>query len=270
MLLKYIPHTASYSVALEVYCSVSDKTEHVITCDVSIKHVKTEGSLHYVEVKKRNTIADGQEINDAYNDILLITAEALDTIVYKVDNSGRITGIDNYPDILSKWVDIRKKVELTYSGNEVESLLDGMQEILQSQDRLWKALQIDYFNTVFFNGLYGDYGINNYRKDEKVIYDLLPEDGIPVNIGKTLRDDHNRIFVSLNASELVSDYSPKVREYFSEETDVLVELQDGICTVDGLYTLDRRDCSIMTAWMLSEVSIEGVYLKRMNLRIYKK
>ena len=87
MKITYIPHQANYEVSLSSECSYFKEGKGTLTYDIEVKHIKTEAHVFFIEVNKTNVLMNDAEAHDAFNDMLLLTAEAINKVVVRVNES---------------------------------------------------------------------------------------------------------------------------------------------------------------------------------------
>lgn len=272
MKITYIPHQASYEVSLSSECPFFNEGKSTLTYDIEVKHLKSEGDVHLIEVSKTNVLMNDEEVHDAFNDVLLITAEAINKVVVRVDQSGTVLGLENFDEIKKKWSDVRRNVEEMYQGKVISDYLDGMQSKLQNPEVLWNALSKSFFYTVFFNGIYKNYIDATCLKEEMIIRDLLPTQGVGVLVDQGLLFDteEDAYLLSMKGTEEFDGISQLTKDFFKDHahTDMLPEMC--LVEIEGTYSILPANGSINSISMEAQVSYDTFYRKNMQIEIVKK
>ncbi|MBC7388130.1 MAG: hypothetical protein H7329_02870 [Opitutaceae bacterium] len=267
--LRYKPFEASYNVKITSECPFFDEDISTLTYEIHVRHLKTENSFHYVEVTKSNVVMNEEEVQDAFNDVLLLTAGAIEKVIIKMDVSGKALAIANFDEVRKKWFEIRKMVESSYQGETISEYLDTMEEKLSSPEILWKALNRSYFNTVFFNGIYKDYGFEKVLEEEMLIPDLLPTQLVGSVITKKISIEENgeEYKISLNGTEAFDEFTPKTRDFFKEEAGIDILPETSMVKVNATYCVSKTNHAILSAQMESECILGGVYSKKLSIEL---
>jgi len=272
MEITYIPHQASYEVALSSECPFFNEGKSTLTYDIEVKHIKSQGHISFIEVSKTNVLMNDEEVHDAFNDMLLITAEAINKVVVRVNESGRVLGLSNFEEIKGKWLDARKIVEETYHGEVITNYLDGMQDKLESPEILWSALSKSFFYTVFFNGIYKNYIDSKCLQEEMIIRDLLPTQGVGalVDQGVLLDTESEAYLLSMKGIEEFDGINQLTKDFFKlhAHADVLPEMC--LVEIEGTYHILPTNGAIKSITMEAQVTYDTFYRKNMQIEITKK
>jgi len=271
MNLKYVPHQASYEVSLFSECPFFSEQKSTLTYDIQVKHIKTEGQENLIEVSKSNVLMNGEEVHDAFNDILLMTGEALSKVIVRIDIQGKILGLVNHDEINKKWIQVRKTVESMYQGHIVAAYLDSMQSKLETAETLWKALSKSFFYTVFFNGIYHNYENMLSIQAQVIVQDLLPTQDIAVSIDKTiiLNSETDGYLINLKGKEHFDGFDQSTKDFFKQ--NIQIETMPDTCFVEleGSYSIHPKNGSINSITMEAKVTIKGIYQKMMQIDVIR-
>jgi len=271
MNLKYVPHQASYEVSLFSECPFFSEQKSTLTYHIQVKHIKTEGQENLIEVSKSNVLMNGEEVHDAFNDILLMTGEALSKVIVRIDIQGKILGLVNHDEINKKWIQVRKTVESMYQGHVVAAYLDSMQSKLETTETLWKALSKSFFYTVFFNGIYNNYGNILSIQEQVIVQDLLPTQDVAVRIDKTiiLNSETNGYLINLKGKEHFDRFDQSTKDFFKQ--NIKIETMPDTCfaELEGNYTIHPKNGSINSITMEAQVTIKGIYQKKMQIDVIR-
>ena len=272
MKITYIPHEASYQVSLSSECSFFNEGKNTLTYDIEVKHIKSEGQVYFIEVSKTNVLMNDEEVQDAFNDVLLMTAEAINRVVVRVNDSGTVIGLANFEEIKKKWFDVRKVVEETYQGEVISDYLDGMQAKLESPEILWNALSKSFFYTVFFNGIYKKYIDAKCLQEEMIIRDLLPTQGVGVLVDQRLLMDteEDAYLLSIKGTEEFDGINELTKDFFKDhaKTGGLPEMC--LVEIEGTYNILPASGVINRISMEAQVTYDTFYRKNMQIEITKK
>ena len=272
MKITYIPHQASYEVSLSSECLFFKEEKSRLTYDIEVKHLKTEGQISFIEVRKTNVLMNDEEVHDAFNDMLLLTAEAINKVVVQVNEKGSVLGLVNFEEIKNKWFDIRKVVEETYQGEVISDYLDGMQAKLKSPEVLWNALSKSFFYTVFFNGIYKNYIDATCLQEEMIIRDLLPTQGVGVLVdqGLLLNTEEDAYVLSMKGTEEFDGINQLTKDFFKDQAqaDLLPEMC--LVEIEGTYNILPTNGAINSVTMEAQVTYDTFYRKNMQIEIIKK
>lgn len=271
MNLKYMPHQASYTVSISSECPFFSERKSTLSYDIEVKHLKIEGQESLIEVNKSNLLMNGEEVHDAFNDMLLITGGSLDKVVVRVDSNGRVLGLENHDEIKKRWFDLRTYVESMYQGDVICEYLDGMQSKLETSDTMWDALSKCFFYTVFFNGVYNNYGNGLNIQEMITIRDLLPTQGIEIPINKKISLDTETgcCLVSMNGSTQFNQLNYSTQDFFKEH--IQLETFPDTCFIElkGDYNVYPKNGSINSITMEAQVTIENIYKKIMQIDVMR-
>lgn len=272
MKITYIPHQANYGVSLSSECSFFNEGKSTLTYDIEVKHLKTEGQISFIEVRKTNVLMNDEEVHDAFNDMLLLTAEAINKVVVRVNERGSVLGLVNFDEIKNKWFAIRKVVEETYQGEVISDYLDGMQAKLESPEVLWNALSKSFFYTVFFNGIYKNYIDATCLQEEMIIRDLLPTQsvGVRVDQGLLMDTEEETYVLSMKGTEEFDGINQLTKDFFKDQAQA--DLLPEMCLVelDGKYTILPTNGAIKSATMEAQVTYDTFFRKNMQIEIINK
>ena len=272
MKITYIPHQANYEVSLSSECPFFNEGKSTLTYDIEVKHIKSEGQVSFIEVRKTNVLMNDEEVQDAFNDVLLMTAEAINKVVVRVNESGTVLGLANFEEIKKKWFDVRKVVEQMYQGEVISDYLDGMQAKLESPEVLWSALSKSLFYTVFFNGIYKNYVDAKCLQEEMIIRDLLPTQGVGVLVDQRLLMDteEDAYLLSMKGTEEFDGINQATKDFFKDhaKTNVLPEMC--LVEIEGTYNILPTNGAINSISMEAQVTYDTFYRKNMQIEITKK
>lgn len=272
MKITYIPHQASYEVSLSSECPFFNEGVSTLTYDIEVNHLKSEGLISFIEVRKKNVLMNKEEVQDAFNDMLLITAEAINKVIIHVDETGSVLGLANFEEIKKKWFDVRKVVEEMYQGEVISDYLDGMQAKLESPEILWNALSKSFFYTVFFNGIYKNYIDSKSLQEEMIIRDLLPTQGVGVLVDQRLLTDteEDACLLSMKGTEEFDGINELTKDFFKDhaKTGALPEMC--LVEIEGTYNILPASGVINRISMEAQVTYDTFYRKNMQIEIIKK
>jgi hypothetical protein len=270
MKITYIPHQANYEVSLSSECSFFNEGRSTLTYDIEVKHIKTEANVFFIEVSKTNVLMNDEEVHDAFNDMLLITAEAINKVIVRVNESGTVLGLSNFEEIKKKWFHVRSMVEEMYKGDIITNYLDGMQTKLESPEILWSALSKSFFYTVFFNGIYKNYIDSKSPQQEMIIRDLLPTQGVGVLVDQSilLDKEEDAFLLSMKGMEEFDGINQHTKDFFKGQTEALPEMC--LVEIEGTYNIVPSNGAINSINMEANVTYDTFYRKNMQIEITKK
>ncbi|MBC7450448.1 MAG: hypothetical protein H7259_03055, partial [Cytophagales bacterium] len=269
MNLSYIPNDANYQVSLSSSGSFHDDEVRTLNYEVSIRHLNKDDQWNYIEIRKSNLLMNNEEMQDAFNDVLLQTAEVMNTVVVKMNTSGYAIGIQNHAEIRDKWITIRKKVEDMYYGKELASYLDAMQEKLNSPETLWEALSKSFLYTTFFNGIYKNYGEGKKAQGGMVIRDLLPTEIISTAIDKELKTDtvSGISIISVKEQQNIHVLHPDTQHFFKNEYPTNAFPGKAHLAIVGQYYIKQNSGSIQQINMEALIRLDAFYYKKLQIEI---
>ena len=272
MKITYIPHQASYEVSLYSECPFFNEGVSTLTYDIEVNHLKSEGLISFIEVRKKNVLMNKEEVQDAFNDMLLITAEAISKVIIHVDETGSVLGLANFEEIKNKWFEVRRNIEETYQGEVIKNYLDNMQAKLESPEVLWNALSKSFFYTVFFNGIYKNYIDSKCLQEEMIIRDLLPTQGVGVLVDQNvLLDTEEGAYVLLiKGMEEFDGINPLTKEFFKDQAQADKLSKMCLVEIEGAYKILPSNGAINSITMEAQVSYDTFYRKKMRIEIIKK
>lgn len=272
MKIEYMPHQASYEVILSSECPFFNEGKSTLRYDIEIKHIKSEGLGSFIEVSKKNMLMNEEEIHDAFNDLLLITAEALNKVVVQVNESGSVLALSNFEEIKKKWIDARMIVEATYQGDVITNYLNDMQTKLVSPEVLWNALSKSFFYTVFFNGIYKNYINDQCLQEEMTIRDLLPTQSVGVRMDqKLLVDTEEGAYVlSVKGKEEFDGINQVTKDFFKDYAQAKALPEMCLVEIEGTYKILPETGAISSITMEAKVLYDTFYQKSMQIGITKK
>lgn len=272
MKITYIPHQANYEVSLSSECAYFKEGKGTLTYDIEVKHIKTEVNVFFIEVNKTNVQMNDAEAHDAFNDMLLRTAEALNKVIIRVNASGIALGLSNFEEIKKKWLHARSMVEEMYQGNIISNYLDGMQKKFESAETLWNILGKNFFYAVFFNGIYKNYVDSISQGQEMIIRDLLPTQGVGVLVDQTLLLDENEdaFILSMKGMEAFDGISQHTKDFFKGKRQSEALPETCLVEMEGKYTIAPSNGAIKSISMEGKVSYDTFYQKNMYIEIIKQ
>lgn len=268
MNLKYIPYQASYAVSISSECPFFSERKSTLSYDIQVKHLKSEGQEYLIEVSKNNVLMNGEEVHDAFNDMLLITGESINKVVVRMDSNGKVLGLANHDEILKRWFVVREKVESMYQGDIVSVYLDSMQSKLETHETTWKALGKSFFYTTFFSGIYNNYGNALQIQDLITVKDLLPIEGVEINVDKTVSFDTETNSCLLNMKGLTqAALNQSAKDFFKEHIEHEICPDTCFVELEGNYTIHPTNGSINSITMEAKVTIGMIYQKTMQIDV---
>lgn len=271
MKITYIPHQANYEVSLSSECSYFKEGKGTLTYDIEVKHIKTEANVFFIEVNKTNVLMNDAEAHDAFNDMLLLTGEAINKVVVRVNESGMLLGLSNFEEIKKKWLHARNMAEDMYKGHIISNYLEGMQKKFDSAEILWNALSKNLFYTAFFNGIYKNYIDSKNDEHEMIIRDLLPTQGVGVLVNQTLALDkeENDFILSMKGIEAFDGISQHTKDFFKGKTKLETLPEMCLVEVEATYNIVPSTGVINSIAMEAKVSYDDFYQKNMHIEIIK-
>ena len=272
MRITYIPHQANYEVSLSSECAYFKEGKGTLTYDVEVKHIKTEAHVFFIEVNKTNVLMNDAEAHDAFNDMLLLTAEAINKVVVRVNESGVLLGLSNFKKKKKKWLHARNMAEDMYKGHIISNYLEGMQKKFESAEILWNALGKNLFYTAFFNGIYKNYIDSESNEQEMIIRDLLPTQGVGILVNQTLSLDkeEDTFIVSIKGMEEFDGISQHTKDFFKGKSQLEALPEMCLVEVEGTYNIAPSTGVINSIRMEAKVSYDDFYQKSMYIEIIKQ
>jgi len=270
MLLEFVPYSGDYSVSIRLESPFPSEEVNVLKYDISLKFFIKDGQV-YAEVIKSDMLFDNEEVHDAFNDILLITAKAVDKIIVRLDKSGKAIGFTNLPEILEKRKASRLTVESIYEGDVVKEYLNSMEENLVSSEVAWKALGKNLFYTLFFCGLYKEYGMSKTIDDVLLMNDLLPLQAINIPVRKTFSENReigeNTIQMENSLDDLLLEPASIDLLKTKFPDDPIPEV--AFVKINASWSLTPQG-KITQAQMTAQVNIEKIFSKQMQIEVNEK
>ena len=265
MFLTLSPFSANYSVRIQAESPFPAQEPDYLKYDIEVNFLRKEDSFYLVELKKSEVILNDEEVHDAYNDMVIITAKATERIILKLNEEGKALGFINMSEVLSRWKEAREEVESQYTGEPVKEFLDDMETHLTSPEKTWRALSKSILYSLFFHGLYKNYPLET-SKDVLELRDLLPEDTIDIPVTKTLfRNEEGPITIKMDSGE------KEIQIEDEQESNSPSSLEEnktykGTIRCQGFYSLEATG-KITEAEMTAEVHIPDYHSKRIHIKV---
>lgn len=130
--------------------------------DITIKHLKSEGETHHVEVNRTNIspVLAYAEYNYA-TELAQKCGEVLYPIKLIISNTGQIESILNHQDILTRWKEALPRISLYYVGDAAKDYIDHTEQQLTNPKSITEALNTDLFLSLYFGILYQNNALNH-------------------------------------------------------------------------------------------------------------
>ena len=213
--------------------SLQKTTYHV---SVTSYEGSKENSLNYtthIQWLKRNLVLLTKEdflINHKEPSLMAERlSEKLNSVLYPLelflDGSGKISGINNYSEIKSRWNLLKKEIRDYFAGEELEKFIQLNELVISKETDLVEQVKKDWFLHSFFNGIYQNYKLEENSISERFFPLIPPIPPIKYTIETEIENQEEKQKIKLSFTGTISDARnstdlEKEHHYpsFSEET----------------------------------------------------
>jgi hypothetical protein len=262
---SYLPkQPLQYKVEFTTFDESMKISENKLAYKVVINRKRETLKGYLINVKRSDILLNGAKDQNPFTEILQIAATIYHDLDIEVSNLGKIVKVDNMKNIRKKWAEIRFKIDNTYTGDVVESLMQQTDKIIADDELFLKSFRNDPFFFYYFF-IYGNYDNKNILyKNNVTLCNFLYE---PVNVCARLsytkeNEDGITAEVKMQAEKggeqvLQSQLSEK-QEQGAIETEMY-----------GYYTFLQNQKHIETMNFMLKAKRENRTVKEMKLKIEK-
>jgi len=253
----------SYQVEIRSFDRMAEIPENVLRYKSVIAFKKITFNGCVLNIKRSEISLNNQIDQDPYIEILLITAKVLDDLDIEVSLFGNILRILNMKAIRNQWKEICYRIEHTYTGDFVESLMQGMSQIVADDDLFIQSLYRDAFLGYYFQLIFGEYGRNGIMSKEIPIYGFFDHSPVKVHMQAVFKEEKETIAVKMNLSE--SDEQllcAEMEKKFVEKGNLQTEM-------NAIFTIFAEQGYINSIHLILSAEWNGQTVKKMQVEVEK-
>lgn len=133
------------------------ENEKKLSFDFSIKYEYQSGKRLVKIIRKNLLINDQNPDQTLIGNLVFQSSEALFPLVLEINSFGYPTAIFNASEILQRWKSFIPRFQEYYDDGRSINLLNYIGKLYRNPEKLLKGLQNDWFFSVFFFPVYGEY-----------------------------------------------------------------------------------------------------------------
>ncbi|WP_158978294.1 hypothetical protein [Cellulophaga sp. L1A9] len=230
-----------YGVEIVYLEPLINKVQYVIECD----YVGYEKSFYYYRVCKKKMYVNSKPLTNVIDVLAEKCMSAVYPLILKVNFAGKIIGVENLNKIKEKWLLLKQKLEIEYTGEVSHKYLERIEYGISNEKIFLKKMNNDIIFKVLIPNI-PTLRSQNFIKDNIKIQIPHPNASSKLTfIGKQeiypYPDDNGFIKISYNGEFMESDLinEPKntkgnlILKYHLDQEDSSMIRMSGQCTIIG-------------------------------------
>ena len=216
------------------YTIIDNDEQNTLSYILSLEYQgkNSEGFSIYEINRLSQTFVNDEETDKLADNLAEKVAKVLYPLSIIVNEEGKWIMINNYEEILKRWVTVKEQILNEYEGDWVMDYLALNETVLNNESSLQTALSKDWFLCTFFNGIY-------------------------VNYTRQLKFENNIFFPLIaNTAPLKYKVEHTIDEYLDEYGQLIIE-QNGILA-DERAKADIENGLTFPEYASSKQEVEGV------------
>jgi hypothetical protein len=175
-LLPFTPlgKMTQYEVCISHHNATSEK-ELQIKYDAELHCWEKRGDHFLFQLnRKALKINDKEDLNNPALELAHECGSIIYPIEFLVDADGRMTSVNNYPDILQRWAAMQPRLQAYFAGAIAQAYIEDTAAAIREEPLFRQLIRSDWFCTMYFAPLYRQY-IFDFPLKLEISYPLLPD-----------------------------------------------------------------------------------------------
>jgi len=157
-----------YDVNIKTYNKGSKIQTNNLSYNCLISFIKENIKGYVVNIKRQKMLLNNKTDHSPINELFLMSGSILDNLDLEISQYGEIIKVKNINDIHELWKEIKFKIEQTYVGNIVSSIITPIEEKIHDEQFFIQSLNKDPFIHNYFGIIYGEYKNDLYSFEEEL------------------------------------------------------------------------------------------------------
>lgn len=195
------------------------KNEQKLSFDFSIKYQYQSGKRLVKIIRKNLLINDQNPDQTLIGNLIFQSSEALFPLILEINCVGYPTAIFNASEILQRWKSFIPRFQEYYDDGRSISLLNYIGKLYRNPEKLLKGLQNDWFFSIFFFPVYGEYYKNEIIELDYHFPSVLEKTNYKTELSlNEEKTEKGKTEINLSAKSFVNENS-KAEGYFLLNSD---------------------------------------------------
>lgn len=163
-----------YEVCISHHNAISGKKLQ-IKYDAELHCWEKRGTYFLFQLnRKALKINDREDLNNPALELAHECGSVIYPIEFLVDADGRMTSVNNYPDILQRWTAMQPRLQTYFAGAIAQAYIEDTAAAIKEEPLFRQLIRSDWFCTMYFAPLYRQY-IFDFPLKLEISYPLLAD-----------------------------------------------------------------------------------------------
>lgn len=237
-----------YDVNIKIYNKDSKIQTNNLSYNCLISFIKENIKGYVVNIKRQKILLNNKTDHSPINEILLISGNILNNLDLEINQYGEIIKVKNLNDIHELWKEIKFKIEQTYVGNIVSSIIKPIEEKIRDEQLFIQSLNKDPFIHNYFGIIYGKYNNDLYFFEDEL--DGMSEKKINIKRRNRLSiSDQEQIQIDvIGTADIIKDKEEKNISYNIKSNYILTQKKE------------IRKFSVIQEFFQDDLKKKGLYI----------
>lgn len=150
------------------------------TFEFHLNYLRQQNKNHYISIVRNNYKINGKDPDLLISKIAHELQQSLYPMVFNIDETGKILGIENFSIIQDNWNRQKQAIQNKYEGEGTTLLIQSMEKRIESEMTFYKFITNDLAHAGLFLPVYRSYDSTMKIAPETISFPILGKNEITV------------------------------------------------------------------------------------------